>query len=103
MIAVQPAIPATIEPSQAGIYRVQEWAGDQLLRETQLPVNAGAIGEADPTPRFASAAIGAAPAQTPVNRAATPQPLWSWLIIAAIIVLIGEWLYIQRRPQAEAR
>ncbi|WP_298403095.1 VWA domain-containing protein [uncultured Chloroflexus sp.] len=102
-IAVQPAIPATIEPRQVGVYRVQEWAGDQLLRETQFPVNAGAIGEADPTPRFASAAIGAAPVQTPVTRAAAPQPLWSWLIIAAIIVLIGEWLYIQRRPQVEAR
>ncbi len=102
-IAVQPAIPTTIEPRQAGVYRVQEWAGAQLLRETQFPVNAGAIGESDPTPRFASAAIGAAPAQTPVTRAAAPQPLWSWLIIAAIIVLIGEWLYIQRRPQAEAR
>ncbi|OAN48622.1 VWA domain-containing protein [Chloroflexus islandicus] len=102
-LAVQPAIPATIEPNQAGLYRVQEWAGDQLLRETQLPVNAGAIGETDPTPRVASAAIGAAPAQTPVTRAATPQPLWSWLIIGAIIVLIGEWLYIQRWPPAEAR
>lgn len=102
-IALQPAIPATLEPTQAGVYRVQEWANERLLRETPIPVNAGAIGEADPTPRFASATLGAAPVAAPATRSDLPQPLWSWLLMTTIIVLIGEWLYTHRRPQPEAR
>ncbi|WP_298819750.1 vWA domain-containing protein [Chloroflexus sp.] len=102
-LALQPAIPTILEPTHIGIYQIREWAEDQLVREAQLPVNAGAIDESDPTPRFASATRNGTLAAVIAQPTATPQPLWSWLIIATIALLVGEWLYIQRRLQPEAR
>ncbi|MGB9737486.1 vWA domain-containing protein [Chloroflexus sp.] len=100
---LQPAIPIIIEPEQVGLYHLYEWAGTQLLSETTIPVNAGAIGEADPTPRLTSTTLGPV-ATTPTAQPVTvPQPLWSWLLIATIIVLVVEWFYVQRRPSVEAR
>lgn len=100
---LQPALPIIIEPEQAGLYHLSEWAGTQLLSAMTIPVNAGAIGEADPTPRLTSTTLGPV-ATTPTAQPVTvPQPLWSWLLIATIIVLVVEWFYVQRRPSVEAR
>ncbi|MEF3272876.1 MAG: BatA and WFA domain-containing protein [Chloroflexus sp.] len=100
---LQPGLPMMLELNQVGIYQLREWADDQLVREAYLPVNAGAIDESDPTPRFASAVHHVPPIAVPAKPVDTPQPLWSWFIMAAITVLVGEWLYIQQRSQVEAQ
>ncbi len=100
---VQPALPVAITLTQTGLYRIREWANDQAIHEAHLPVNAGTLAEADPAPRMSSTTISPAVALTQTKSIATPQPLWSWLIMMAIIILVVEWLYIQRRSVQEVR
>jgi hypothetical protein len=93
---VQPALPVAITLTQTGLFRIREWADDQAIHEAHLPVNAGTLAEADPTPRMSNTTISPAVTLTQTKPIATPQPLWSWLIMMAIIILVVEWLYIQR-------
>ena len=100
---VQPALPVAITLTQTGLFRIREWADDQAIHEAHLPVNAGTLAEADPTPRMSNTTISPAVTLTQTKPIATPQPLWSWLIMMAIIILVVEWLYIQRRSVQEVR
>ncbi len=100
-ITLIPRQPALLEFAIPGNHQIRELAGDRLIAETVVPVNAGALGEADPTPRLTSATMSR-PAATVTAQQATAQPLWSWLVIAALIALAGEWLYMQRRATQEA-
>ncbi len=100
-ITLIPRQPALLEFAIPGNHQIRELAGDRLIAETVVPVNAGALGEADPTPRLTSATVSR-PAATVTAQQATAQPLWSWLVIAALIALAGEWLYMQRRATQEA-
>jgi hypothetical protein len=103
VMTIQPALPIALEPSQAGLYQVRELSGGQVLREAQIPVNAGFLLESDVTPRIDNTAVGPTFAPMPATRTPAPQPVWSWLVIAAIGILVAEWLYIQRRPIQEGR
>ncbi|WP_322823087.1 VWA domain-containing protein [Chloroflexus sp.] len=103
VMAIQPVLPVALEPSQAGLYQVRELSGRQVLREAQIPVNAGSLIESDVTPRIDNIAVGPTFAPMPATRTPVSQPVWSWLVIAAIGILVAEWLYIQRRPIQEGR
>ncbi len=103
VVEVQPALPVAITLTQTGLYRIREWANEQTIHEAHLPVNASTLAEADPTPRMSSTTISPPVTSTQTKSIATPQPLWSWLMIIAIIILVMEWLYIQRRSVQEVR
>jgi len=103
VMTIQPALPVALEPSQAGLYQVRELSGGQVLREAQIPVNAGSLLESDVTPRIDNTTVNPTFAPMPATRTPVPQPVWSWLVIAAIGILVAEWLYIQRRPIQEGR
>lgn len=80
---------------QPGLYKIVERAGERILYEGRIGVNAGAALESDlrpqPTPPPAAAD------STRVERTQTGQPLWPWLIVLALIVILGEWMYVHRR------
>ncbi len=103
VVEVQPALPVAITLTQTGLYRIREWANEQTIHEAHLPVNASTLAEADPTPRMSSTTISPPVTSTQTKSIATPQPLWPWLITVAIIILVMEWLYIQRRSVQEVR
>lgn len=86
---------------QPGLYTVTERAGDETIYRGQLAINAGSPVESDVRPRLTLPDIG-----TPVEAASlnggqppTPreqQPLWPWLALTALVVMVIEWVYVHR-------
>jgi hypothetical protein len=88
-----------------GLYSLTEYAGDDVVYAGTIAVNAGSPLESDLRPRPLQAGLdGYVALDTPDETAAaesreqeTPQPLWSWLALAALVVLCIEWLYVHWR------
>ncbi len=89
-----------------GLYRLTEYAGDAVVYEGALAVNAGNALESDlqaramplvGTPYLA----GAAPPDTNASVASPPvqdeMPLWPWLALLALGVMVLEWIYVHWR------
>lgn len=86
-----------------GIYTVHELAGNETLYTTRIAVNAGTPLESDlrPQPLPALRALhlalddhSAGEGEVSHN---TAQPVWHWLALAALMVLVFEWIYVHWR------
>jgi hypothetical protein len=100
VVEAQPGRPVELALDEAGVYSLAERAGDRVLFEGRLGVNAGAPVESDLTPRELPASPPATAAQD--GRGDGQQPLWPWLAAGALAVMLGEWLYVNGRRRAPA-
>ncbi|MGQ9925655.1 MAG: vWA domain-containing protein [Chloroflexaceae bacterium] len=93
-VAVEPEGRALVTFDQPGRYTLVELAGNQRLYTAQVGVNAGAAVESDLRPRPVPNPVAA-----PVSRERDEvvQPLWPWLVALALIVILGEWMYVHAR------
>ncbi|MBX0326080.1 VWA domain-containing protein [Oscillochloris sp. ZM17-4] len=91
------AVPITLD--DPGVYALRELAGADEVFAGQLPVNAGAARESDLTPRRLPAAT-AAPPPAASDPERDSRPIWPWLAGAALIVMLGEWVYVHARRSA---
>lgn len=87
--------------TQPGMYTVTERAGSDIIYEGRVAVNAGAPLESDvrarPVPTDPGSNPGssvAAAEQLPASR--ERQPLWAWFALAALAVMVIEWVYVHR-------
>ncbi|MFP4440591.1 MAG: vWA domain-containing protein [Chloroflexaceae bacterium] len=87
--------------TQPGIYTIVERAQGETLYAGRTAVNAGTPVESDLRPRpippdlgMTVAATEAAADGEPVRR--ERQPFWPWLAVAALIVMVVEWVYVHR-------
>lgn len=101
--AGEPLLQITLE--QPGIYTLRERQGDTVIYSAAVAVNAGAALESDLRPR--PAPVLAAPDRQTVQAASgagdTIQPLWIWLALAVLAVMVVEWLYTHARKLTSAR
>jgi hypothetical protein len=89
---------------QTGLYNITEQQGSATIYATRVAVNAGTPLESNlqPRPLFTDLAINpiTAPERGASTSAQAPepagQPLWPWLALAALAVIVLEWLYIHR-------
>ena len=95
LVTVEPGGRAWVTFDQPGRYTLVELAGDRRLYTAQVGVNAGAAVESDLRPRPVPEPVAAAPARRERDEAA--QPLWPWLVALALIVILGEWVYVHAR------
>jgi Ca-activated chloride channel family protein len=88
---------------QVGIYTIEEYSGERLLASNQVPVNTGAARESQlrplPPPSWPPVVLD----ETASGNQSDARPLWPWLVGAALIVLVIEWLYVHRRRSASSR
>jgi Ca-activated chloride channel homolog len=92
-----------------GLYTIIEQHQGKTRYEGHIAVNAGSPQESDLRPRPASIGpalplVSPAPAE-PHAQAGSPiqedlHPVWSWLAIAALVILMGEWIYVTGRTSA---
>jgi hypothetical protein len=91
---------------QPGIYTIEEWGqgagqGEGMLSQQQIAVNIGSPLESNlrphPAPVLGEIAIAPPPpaAEETAEETQTHQrdPIWSWVILVALIALVGEWAY----------
>lgn len=93
-LPVAPAGAGVLVPQQPGIETITQ-RGAWGARTQTLAVNVDS-GPASPSPApvaLAATASVAAPART---------PWWPWLVVAALVVLVLEWLYAQRSESGVA-
>lgn len=87
--------------TQTGVYILTERAGDKVLHEQRIAVNAGSPAESDLRPRPVSPDLTTARIKPLSNMSddtiqPVAQPLWPWLTLAALLVIVIEWIYIHR-------
>jgi hypothetical protein len=100
IIDVAPGQPVAVGLGQPGVYTIAEAAGARTLYQGQLGVNAGSPLESDLTPR--PLPEDAPPAADVLSSGDAQRPLWPWLVAAALVVMLGEWLYVNGRRRAPA-
>jgi hypothetical protein len=90
--------------TQPGLYTFTEYAADDVVYEGSIAVNAGTPLESDlnrrPLPTEVSPFIALdASIAGDENEAVrdTPQQIWHWFALAALLVMIVEWLYVHWR------
>lgn len=90
--------------NQPGLYQVREYSGNSLVYTGQFTINAGTPLESDlrpqPLPSIGTPYIALDDATTssgdgPAQHAT--QPIWPWLALAALMVLLFEWVYVHWR------
>lgn len=86
---------APVTFDQPGRYTLVELAGAQRLYTAYVGVNAGAAFESDLRPRPVPEPVAAPLARRERDKAV--QPLWPWLVALALIVILGEWVYVHAR------
>ncbi|NJN67641.1 MAG: hypothetical protein HC884_13475 [Chloroflexaceae bacterium] len=92
-----------------GLYTIIEQHEGETRYEGYVAVNAGSPQESDLRPRPASigSALPLAPSAVvePRGQASSPaqddlHPVWSWLALAALVVLMVEWVYVSGKKAA---
>ncbi len=89
---------------QTGLYNITEQQGSATIYATRVAVNAGTPLESNLQPRPLSTDLAINPITAPERGTSTSaqapepagQPLWPWLALAALAVIVLEWLYIHR-------
>ncbi|NTW01146.1 MAG: VWA domain-containing protein [Oscillochloris sp.] len=79
-----------------GVYTLRELSGSQEIFVGQLPVNTGSAIESDLTAHQLPATTSAPPA-TAEDAESNKRPLWPWLVSCALVVMLGEWIYVHAR------
>ncbi|HMI91934.1 MAG TPA: VWA domain-containing protein, partial [Polyangiales bacterium] len=92
----------TFTPTRAGLYRIHwqaQAAGSDPggAGERWLAVNLAADSRRDLTPTKAMRVAGTQVAAPARERAALPAPIWALLVLAALLMLSGEWFSYHRR------
>jgi hypothetical protein len=87
--------------AQPGIYTIVERTLAETLYEGHTAVNAGTPIESDLRPRSIPPDLGMTGATTAAAADGEPvrrerQPVWPWLAVAALIVMVVEWVYVHR-------
>ncbi|MCG8353631.1 MAG: VWA domain-containing protein [Chloroflexales bacterium] len=87
---------------QAGIYTLTERRNEEVIYTGQVAVNAGSPLESDLRPRASLFEPASNQPLADLTGAASQgqrdrQPLWSWVIILVLLVMLIEWMYIHRR------
>jgi len=87
--------------TQPGIYTIVEQAQGETLYAGHTAVNAGTPIESDLRPRAIPPDLGMTVAATEAAADGEPvrrerQPFWPWLAVAALIVMVVEWVYVHR-------
>lgn len=88
--------------TQPGLYTLVEQGEGRTLFSGRLGVNAGAAVESDLRSRTLPSAAVSAPASG-LAEGATARPLWPWLVVLALAVMLIEWTYVHgpRRAPGE--
>lgn len=100
VLETAPGRPVDLRLEQPGVYTLAERAGERVLYEGRLGVNAGAPVESDLTPRELPAGVAAGASTFSLDD--DRRPLWPWLAAAALLVMLLEWLYVNGRRRAPA-
>lgn len=87
--------------TQPGVYTIVEQAGDTTLYRGRTAVNAGSPLESDLRPRALPSDLGVIagitiPGMEGESARREQQPIWSWIAIAALVVMVIEWVYVHR-------
>jgi hypothetical protein len=90
--------------TQPGVYTLVEYAGDEMVYQGNLAVNAGTPLESNlrarpmPEAKMPYLALGEAEME-PDEQAPRrdPNPFWPWLAAAALVLLSVEWVYVHWR------
>jgi Ca-activated chloride channel family protein len=98
IVEAAPGRPVDLGLDQPGVYTLAERAGERVLYEGRLGVNAGAPVESDLAPRELPAAPPAPAGVLGLDDGR--RPLWPWLAAAALAVMLFEWLYVNGRRRA---
>lgn len=92
------------ETDLPGVYTLEERRGNEVIASRRFAVNLFAPNESRITPQRDLAIPQLSGAQSTVARERDGrQELWRWLALAALIVLLVEWLYYQRNTIALLR
>jgi hypothetical protein len=100
VIRLEPGAPVALSLNQIGVYTLAERVGERTLFAGRLGVNAGAAVESNLAPRPLPASQPAAVAALGTD--AGQRPLWPLLAALALLVMLGEWLYVHGRRRASA-
>jgi hypothetical protein len=100
VIRLEPGAPVALSLSQIGVYTLAERVGERTLFAGRLGVNAGAALESNLAPRSLPASQPAPVAALGAD--AGQRPLWPLLAALALLVMLGEWLYVHGRRRAPA-
>jgi hypothetical protein len=87
--------------TRPGIYTIVERAEGETLYAGHTAVNAGTPVESDLRPRAIPPDLGMTVAATEAAADGEPvrrerQPFWPWLAVAALLVMVVEWVYVHR-------
>jgi hypothetical protein len=87
--------------TRPGIYTIVEQAEGETLYAGHTAVNAGTPVESDLRPRAIPPDLGMTVAATEAAADGEPvrrerQPFWPWLAVAALLVMVVEWVYVHR-------
>jgi Ca-activated chloride channel family protein len=92
------------DTDELGIYSVEEFAGDTIAARHRYAVNLFAPGESAITAQRDLAIPQSSGASSTVSRERDGrQEFWRWVALAALIVLVLEWLVYQRNGLAYLR
>lgn len=97
VLTPQPNEPILVQFDQPGFYTIAEQAGRQNLFTGTLAVNAGTPSESNLRARVLPAP--STPATLTLNESDQSRPLWPWLALAALTIMVLEWLYVHGRKQ----
>ena len=95
MLAVTPGERLPLSLEQPGVYTLSEQTEGRTLATGTLAVNAGAPFESDLTPHTLPRNVP--PSSSSSTEAAAASPLWPWLTVAALALLLFEWAYVHGR------
>jgi hypothetical protein len=83
------------DTSQAGVYYVSQYAGDDIAAQEAFTVNLFARDETV-TPPNALPGLPAGQVVSAAEPTTERRELWPWVATVGFLLLMGEWLYSQR-------
>ncbi|PDW05021.1 vWA domain-containing protein [Candidatus Viridilinea mediisalina] len=93
----QPNEPILVQFDQPGFYTLAEQAEGQNIFTGTIAINAGTPSESNLRARILPAP--STPAAVTLNEADQMQPLWPWLALSALVIMVLEWFYVHGRRQ----
>ncbi len=85
------------ETREPGLYAVSQRAAGQTILEEPFAINASDEMESDIRPRAVSVGAGLAVQTGPAELVPVNREIWTWLVPAALALLLFEWFWFHRR------